>query len=120
MAEKVGRLHQHELPSAYNTPLHDVYACYCGKEFYRGTSETHNKPMWGPVDDSGLPIKYDKTVGGKEFIGRADKDTAFDEEPVDQLAEEVTDGAESSDAEANRDSGGDSTESSPAEGAGST
>lgn len=95
MAEKVGTIHQHVLPSAYEAKLHEVYACHCGKEFYRGQSEGYKNPEWGPVDDTGLPVKYDKTVGGKEFIGRADKDTIFDEEPVDQLAEEATDGGES-------------------------
>jgi hypothetical protein len=93
MANKIGTIHQHELPSPYDKDivLHDVYACHCGKEFYRGRDAERKEPMWVAVDDAGLPIKYDKTVGGKEFIGRADKDTVFDEEAVDQLAEEVTD-----------------------------
>lgn len=91
MAEKVGSIHQHVLPSAYEVKLHEVYACHCGKEFYRGVSEGYKNPEWGTVDSADLPVLYDKTVGGKEFIGRATADTVFDEEPVDQLAEEAQD-----------------------------
>lgn len=102
MAEKVGSIHQHVLPSAYDVKLHEVYACHCGKEFYRGQSEGHKNPEWGPVDDTGLPVLYDKTVGGKEFIGRATADTIFDEEPVDQLAEGAQDESKGTSGESDR------------------
>lgn len=86
---KVGKLHVHELPYNRDLPVReDVYRCFCGKEFFVDEVEgkTHfsgDKKKWVELDSSSFSVEYDRTVNGEQFIGRADKDTAFDEEVFD-------------------------------------
>lgn len=92
MAERLGRLHQHELP--YNRDLavrDEVYACSgCGKQFFveENTESGFNKQpkKWVELDSSPYSVEYDKTVNGKPFIGRADADTVFDDQPVGEVS----------------------------------
>lgn len=117
MAERVGRLHRHSLPENRNLEVRDeVFACEdCGTQFFveENTESGYSKSpkKWVELNSSPYSVEYDKTVGGKPFIGRADADTVFDEEPVDQLAgEESNDGAvaEGSGGEAHQSSDGTS------------
>lgn len=94
---RVGKLHVHELPYNRELPVReDVYKCFCGKEFFveenKESGFSKNPKKWVELDSSPYSVEYDRTVGGEKFIGRAGPDTVFDEEPVDQLAGEVSDG----------------------------
>jgi hypothetical protein len=93
MADKVGRLHVHELPDNKDIDIRsEVYKCNCGREFF---VEENNDSGWGKspkkwveLDSSAHLVEYDRTVSGQTFIGRATTETVFDE-PV---SEEVSDG----------------------------
>lgn len=87
--EKVGKLHVHQLPYNRDLPVReDVYKCFCGKEFYvenieGKTNFSKETKQWVELDSSPFTVEYDRTVNGEQFIGRADKDTVFDEEVFD-------------------------------------
>lgn len=84
MVDRVGKLHVHELPHTKDLAIReDVYKCYCGTEFFveentdSGFSKSPKK--WVELNSSSYSVEYEKTVNGEKFIGRADKDTVFDE-----------------------------------------
>lgn len=82
MAERVGKVHVHELPYNRDLPvMEDVYACYCKKEFMvQAKTETRfgkDNKEWVEVGGD-ISIEYDRTVNGQTFIGRAGPDTVFD------------------------------------------
>jgi hypothetical protein len=97
----------------------EVYACEgCKEQFFvednteSGFSKEPKK--WVALNSSPYTVEYDKTVDGKPFIGRADADTVFDEEPVDQLAGEVSDG-DGQERSSGANSGGNSGDSQSAD-----
>jgi hypothetical protein len=77
LAEKVGRIHVHDLPSELHLEVGEVYRCYCNVEFYVGKDKTDGTKGWWKVEDL---VEYDRTVnGGQQFIGNATPDTEWDE-----------------------------------------
>jgi hypothetical protein len=77
MAEKVGKIHVHDLPSELSLDVGDVYRCHCNVEFYVGKDKTDGTKGWWKVEDL---VEYDRTVsGGQTFIGNATEETPWDE-----------------------------------------
>jgi hypothetical protein len=94
---KVGKLHEHQLPYNRDLPIRqDVYRCYCGKEFYveenKDSGFSKSPKKWVELDSSPFTVEYDRTVNGEQFIGRADKDTEFDEEVFDGTGDVQSEG----------------------------
>lgn len=100
--DKVGRLHVHELPDNRDLDVRaEVYKCFCGTEFFveenKDSGFNKNPKKWVELSSSSYSVEYDKTVNGEKFIGRADKDTVFDEpnsEEVSDASEAQGDGSE--------------------------
>jgi hypothetical protein len=109
MADKVGRLHVHELPSTTGLEIRgDVYRCNCKHEFFvdknKDSGYGQSPKKWVELGDSPFLAEYDSPVGGKEgFIGKWNPEMdanvaplaeATEEEPAETSAEENNDGAE--------------------------
>lgn len=68
MAQRVGKLHVHELPDEQQVQYMEVYRCTCNKEFFRGKTDKENLPTWIPLDRASHYVEYD--VDDSPLIGR--------------------------------------------------